>query len=177
MPGEIVTKIEMIQELAKRRENANWKFREFVKFRLPQSDKALDAKVCAVAREVSAQIDCTLCANCCRTMNPVVDEEDVARLAKRMRLNPKHFKERYVFRDEWGHDCIRGAPCPFLDGTRCSVYDDRPKSCRDFPYFDKPGFRQRMIMMVSNCSVCPITFNTVERLKRDLGFLDRLRRR
>jgi hypothetical protein len=35
-----------------------------------------------LADEITAQIDCTQCANCCRQTSTVVDDADMERLAK-----------------------------------------------------------------------------------------------
>ena len=61
-------------------------------------------------------------------------------------------------------------PCPFLKENVCSVYEDRPKACRDFPYLHEPGFRTRMITLIENTALCPIVYNTCEQLKTILPF-------
>ena len=117
---------------------------------------------------VPSQVDCTTCANCCRTMGMTVDSEDVARLAGRLGLSMDEFEVRYVS-IEHGEKLITQTPCPFLNGYLCSVYEDRPKDCREFPYLDKEDIRSRPIGLIKNAADCPIVFNTLETLKRRLG--------
>lgn len=37
-----------------------------------------------------------------------------------------------------------GEPCPFLDGTKCSIYDDRPVVCRTYTCVDDPRITDDM---------------------------------
>jgi len=67
-------------------------------------------------------------------------------------------------------------PCPFLEGSRCTVYSDRPQSCAGYPFIGN-GFRSRLLMHLSNAELCPITFNVLERLKARTGWHGRRRRR
>ena len=54
-------------------------------------------------------------------------------------------------------------------GNRCRVYAHRPDTCRSYPHLDKEGFVFHLAQTVSNCAVCPIVFNVMERLKAELG--------
>lgn len=177
MSSTLVTSTELIAQLAKQRENANWRFRSYVKGQLETGDRDLDLEVRAIADRVASQIDCTSCANCCKTLQPVVDADDIDRLAARFRISAQKFEEQYVMREEFGEMCLHTTPCPFLKNDRCSVYEDRPKACRDYPYLNSEGFRQRLISMIENYAVCPIVFNTLDELKKTTGFLARARRR
>lgn len=166
---KIITRLDLIAQLARRRERSDLKFRTFVKCH-DLDDEELDEVVGETARQVEAQIDCTTCANCCRTMEVVVDDADIRRLAKSLSLPPKELERRYVKTAKDGVKHFATRPCPFLEGNKCSVYENRPTACRDFPYLHSPGFRQRMFMMIENTAVCPIVFNTYDRLKDELGF-------
>jgi len=52
-----------------------WRFRSFLKGYDAEVEK-IDATVHEIYREVSAQIDCTACANCCRVVSPVLNMAD-----------------------------------------------------------------------------------------------------
>jgi Fe-S-cluster containining protein len=171
MPDEkIITEIPLIQRYAAKREDENWRFRSFVKHRLRMEDEELDAVVKETTDAVWSKIDCTMCAHCCRTLQVVVDHEDAERLARRLGMKPAEFKRRYVKFDERQEGYLASTPCPFLKENICSVYEDRPKACRDFPYLHEPGFRTRMITFIENTATCPIVYNTCEQLKTRLDF-------
>lgn len=172
MSEKIITRLDLIEQISRQRERSDIRFRTWVKgSRL--SDDELDAVVGETTREVEAQVDCTTCANCCKTMQVVVDDTDIRRLAKSLALPAKELERRYVKRAPDGTKHFATSPCPFLQETRCSIYEDRPLACRDFPYLHSKRFRSRMLMMIDNTALCPIVFNTYERLKGKLGFRDR----
>jgi Fe-S-cluster containining protein len=100
----------------------------------------------------------------------VVDDFDIGRLARRLGVKPEALKRKHVRRAEDGALVFNRQPCPFLEGNICTVYEDRPQACRDYPFLHESGFRQRMLMVLDNTFICPIVFNTTERLKRRLPF-------
>ena len=176
MPREIITKLELIEQLAERKWDENWRFRTFIKWRDDRKSEEIDELVRETTDEVWRQIDCTDCANCCRKLQIVVDCDDIDRLAQHFRLTAKEFRKRHVVKGEDGELVLNRRPCPFLEGNICSVYDHRPKACHDFPYLHAPEFRTRMMMMVQNTTLCPIVYNTMEQLKDRLGFRRKRRR-
>ncbi|MDH7570831.1 MAG: YkgJ family cysteine cluster protein [Armatimonadota bacterium] len=143
------------------------KFRAWVKFRSTLPDQDLEAMVRAVADAVWRQVDCTACGRCCQVLEVSLDDEDIARLAKRFGLSPRAFARRYVA-GRGKERCFGARPCPFLRGNVCSVYAERPKACRDFPYLHAPGFRERLLLLMDYSFFCPIVLNTLEVLKRRL---------
>jgi len=138
-----------------------------------RSDAELDALVDTVAAEVIPQIDCTACANCCRSLAVGLTPGDIPPLAAALNLPPDRVMAAYVDRragerdGEWG--TFRGLPCPLLHGTRCSVYPQRPQCCRDYPAFT-PDFRWLYADAVRGAAHCPIIFHVIERLKGRLGW-------
>ena len=136
-------------------------------------DAELDALVEQIAAEVSARVDCTACANCCRHLTVGLTPEDIPPLAQALRVSPEAVIARYVDKEagaregEWGVICC--SPCPFLVGTRCAHYAARPQSCRDYPAFT-PDFRWLMPQIVLGMGLCPIIYNVIERLKVRLGW-------
>jgi uncharacterized protein len=165
--NRIITRLDLIEQLSRRRAGENARFRTLVK-QSPIADAELDSIVEETGGEVERQIDCTACGNCCRTLQVVVDDTDIRRLARGLCLPPRELERRYVKQAPDGVKHMARTPCPFLEGNRCSVYEDRPKSCRDFPYLRADGFRKRMLVMIDNASTCPIVFNTLEELKQKL---------
>lgn len=166
LPDKIIRDIPLIRRYSRHNAAADYAFRTFVKDRLNLSNVELDAAVRETTDAVWAQIDCTTCGNCCRTLQIVVDDSDIARLSRRLGLTLKAFAQRYV---RVAEDRVKHlpTPCPFLDpDNRCTVYEDRPQSCRDFPYLHDAGFRKRSLTMLENTAVCPIVFNVWQALKQ-----------
>ena len=117
--------------------------------------------------DVFNEVDCLSCANCCKTTSPIFYENDIDRLARGLRMKPGEFIEKYLRIDEDRDYVLKSAPCPFLmDDNMCSVYDDRPKACREYPHTDRKKMVQIMELTHKNTLVCPAVFEMVERLKR-----------
>lgn len=129
----------------------------------------LDSMVHNIYQEVSSQIDCTKCANCCKEMKPVLDIEDIKRFSTGIDILFKEFKNQHI---EIGEDknefYFNKKPCPFLKDNLCKNYDFRPDDCRSFPHLDKEEFVTRLWDVVDNYSICPIVFNVYEILKNKL---------
>lgn len=159
--------------LAQKREDENWQFRRFLKERCELEPDELDQRVFEITRRVWAAIDCTTCANCCKTVHPTLSDEEVDRLAHRLGIERQRFIERYLEKGEAGDDNpwrMRSAPCPFLKDNQCTLYEDRPSDCRRYPYLDEPDFAVRTIAMIQRTFTCPIVYEAMEKLKRSVGF-------
>ncbi len=90
------------------------------------------------------EFTCTQCGNCC-TGEPGftwVSDVEIGRLAQRLGLDEAAFRRRYT-REAWrrgekraalvdkpDHDCVF-----FRRGVGCTVYEDRPKQCRTWPFW------------------------------------------
>ncbi len=79
-------------------------------------------------------------------------------------LSIKEFKKTYTNLDEDG-DLTLCSPCPMLKNKSCSIYEERPDTCRTYPHLEKPEFLQRLIGVIGNLSICPIAFSVFEELK------------
>ena len=159
--------------LAKEKADENWRFRQFLKQRCDLDPDEVDRRVLELTQRVWATIDCTTCANCCKSVRPTFSEEDVERLSRRLAIERQQFIDTYLEPREGGADNpfqTRTTPCPFLKDNRCSVYEDRPADCRGYPYLDEPDFVFRTIAMIDRTSTCPIVYEVLEALKRDVGF-------
>jgi hypothetical protein len=150
MKRPLITDLEHIRARATELEEEDSRFRQFLKHTLGWGERRVDALVQETFAEVSAQIDCLSCANCCRCLRPEVTREDSARLARRLGLNVDDFCQRHLAMDEEGQHVMAAVPCSFLHGQACSAYADRPRDCRDCPHLDEPGFRSRTLSVLSN---------------------------
>ncbi len=169
MPDNLIRDIPLIQRYAKNNEVDDFHFRAYLKGYLNMSNEKLDGIVKETTDRVWKQIDCTTCANCCKTLEILVDNDDIQRLAARLQISKREFTEKYIKLDDYQDKVINQIPCPFLqEDNRCSVYEDRPKSCQDYPYLFASEFRSRTLSAISNSSCCPIVFNVWQILKRRL---------
>lgn len=82
---------------------------------------------------------CTRCGRCCTIPGHVwVDDEEVTRLAERLGLARDEFHRRFLRRvgsrlsltEKGRHECIFWSA-----DAGCSVYEDRPRQCRTFPFW------------------------------------------
>jgi Fe-S-cluster containining protein len=162
------TNLKKIKRLGKKRYKENWEFRSFLKF-VDLEMEELDLIVHGIYREVSSQIDCTKCANCCKEMRPVLDKKDIKRFSNGIEIPIKEFINQHIERGEDKTEfCFNKKPCPFLIDNLCTNYDFRPEACRSFPHLDKEAFTTRLWDVVDNYSICPIVFNVYEILKDKL---------
>lgn len=117
--------------------------------------------------EVFAETDCLTCANCCKTTSPIFYQTDIERVAKSLRMKPGDFIEKYLRVDEDKDYVLKSSPCPFLDSENyCTVYDDRPRACREYPHTNRKKMVQILDLTYRNTLVCPAVLEIVERLKR-----------
>jgi uncharacterized protein len=106
----------------------------------------IDALARELHEELFSRIDCTRCANCCKTIQPGFTDEDIARIAAHLGMSEETFIGAYLEIDpEEGDHKTKAAPCPFLGGDdRCTIYEVRPLGCQEFPHTDKEGFTRRV---------------------------------
>lgn len=151
---------------AKEKEDENWNFRTFLK---GCDDKEIDSIVHELYQDVSSKIDCTVCANCCKTIQPILDKDDIAKLSKCINIAVTAFTEGFVTNDEEGKKVLNQIPCTFLNNNKCIHYSSRPKDCNSYPHLHKRGFTFRLFGVLDNYSICPIVFNVYELLKKNLN--------
>lgn len=128
--------------------------------------KILDAQIHTLHNEVFTCTDCLKCANCCTTTGPLFTYKDINRIAKHLKLKPSAFTEKYLKIDEDKDFVLKQVPCIFLSKeNHCSIYNVRPKACREFPHTDRIKQHQILKLTEKNVSVCPAVYEIVEKLK------------
>lgn len=152
--------------LAQAKLDSHMQLRAHLKHRV--AERKIDALFRRLFQEVSREIDCTKCANCCVRQSPVLHAEDVKRLARGLGLESPELKEKLLRKHEDGWLFSR-QPCPLLEGKLCSCYADRPEDCRSYPHLDKPDRVSSLMSIVGNAEVCPIVYEVLERAKVALG--------
>lgn len=130
----------------------------------------LDDVFHAAHEEVFEKVDCLTCANCCKTTSPIFYQKDIERVAKRLRMKPYEFTEKYLRIDEDKDYVLKQAPCPFLGSDNyCSVYEDRPTACREYPHTNRKNMYQILDLTYKNTLVCPAVLQIVDEVKKALG--------
>src|ERR1051325_10963425 len=82
----MITDLVQIRMLGEKKRPENERFRRHLKSR-DHSDRILRR----IAEEIEEQIDCTVCANCCRVATVKLAERDIERLARHLGLSEKQF--------------------------------------------------------------------------------------
>jgi Fe-S-cluster containining protein len=158
--------LRQLPDKAKDTHNENKKFFAKLKKKPP---KHLDSLMLELHDAEFERTDCLSCANCCKTTGPLFTDKDVERISKHFRMKPQRFIETYLQVDEDNDYVLQGVPCTFLGTDNyCSIYDVRPKACREFPHTNRKKFQQISSLTLKNVAVCPAAFNIVEEMKRRL---------
>lgn len=146
----------------KHKENKNF----FAKLK-KKPPKQLDYIMQELHEEEFERTDCLACANCCKTTGPLFTDKDIDRIAKHFKLKSQQFIDHYLHFDEDNDYVLQGLPCTFLgEDNYCSIYDVRPKACREFPHTDRKKFQQITNLTLNNVAICPAAFNIVEAMKK-----------
>ncbi|WP_130286219.1 YkgJ family cysteine cluster protein [Aquimarina brevivitae] len=158
--------IAQLPQLAKDKHKENKKFFAKLKKKPP---KNLDQTMQQLHDEEFQRTDCLDCANCCKTTGPLFTDKDVERIAKFFKLKPQQFEAQYLRRDEDGDLVLQSVPCTFLGADNyCSIYEVRPKACREYPHTDRKKFHQIGNLTVKNTAICPAAYNIVEKMKQHI---------
>ncbi|MDT9504663.1 YkgJ family cysteine cluster protein [Streptococcus mutans] len=154
-------------QLALQKQKEHRKFLATLKKKAP---KNLDKIVQEVHTEVFREIDCTKCANCCKILGLLFTESDISRIAKHFRMRLPVFEDMYLRVDEDNDKVFKSMPCPFLgEDNLCSIYDIRPKACREFPHTDRKKIYQINHLTIQNTLICPAVYLFVEKLQGRLA--------
>lgn len=140
----------------------------FKKFLRGISSQEADERIHRLSETVSAQVDCMVCANCCKKLEPGLETSEIETLATLKQQAIDEFKQQYVAYD--GEALyLKTKPCMFLNNCACTIYENRPAACSGYPHLNQPDMKFRKTLW-ENYSICPIVFNVVEELKLELGF-------
>ncbi|MCJ7758319.1 MAG: YkgJ family cysteine cluster protein [Gillisia sp.] len=148
---------------AKDKQKENKKF--FAKLR-KRPPRHLDVQMQELHTEEFAQTNCLDCANCCKTTGPLFTNRDIERISKHFKLKSGVFIDTYLRVDEDNDHVLQQVPCTFLgEDNYCSIYDVRPKACREYPHTDRKDFHKISDLTIKNTSICPAAYNIVEKMK------------
>ncbi|MDO5664135.1 MAG: YkgJ family cysteine cluster protein [Bacteroidia bacterium] len=158
-----------MQEISKLHNEAALRTPEWKKFlnKNKQRLMKMDREIEQLHNEVSSEIDCLECGNCCRSLGPMILEKDIDTLAKQLKMKSSDFIKKFLQKDEDGDFVFQSMPCPFLGSDNyCSVYENRPKACREYPHTNRKKFYQIYNLTIKNASTCPIAFDVLNRLMK-----------
>jgi Fe-S-cluster containining protein len=129
-----------------------------------------------LASEVAEQIDCTGCANCCRYSSVTVEHSEIEAIAGYLGDTVENITRLYT-EPASGAPALRSlksnqAGCVFLDGNLCTIYEARPKACREFPHvaIGVHSLGARQSSHARWAPLCPIVYNALERYKHVTGY-------
>jgi len=164
---ELITDLNILSQLAEAHRDDFEVLRYMLELRDDLDDAEIDRYVNEIAAPIVEAVDCTACANCCRSLDVYVTAHDVTRLADGLHTTPESIDQTYIEhktaqqQGEWGK--FQQQPCVFLKNKLCSVYTHRPESCRTYPMFT-PNFRWTMQYMIDGAGQCPIIYNVLDQL-------------
>jgi Fe-S-cluster containining protein len=165
----MLTDLVQIERLGKQNKKANARFRLYLK-----NHDYSDRRLRRLGEEIESQIDCTQCANCCRVAEASVKERDIENLMKFLGVTHAEFLGEYTQRNESDELILKrtDAGCVFLKDNLCTVYEARPRSCATFPNLVRGdgSIDSRMWQLVDRATYCPIVYNWMEVVKKELDF-------
>ena len=157
----------ILQELPKKAKDKHTENKKFFAKLKKRPPKNLDYTMQELHEKEFKRTDCLTCANCCKTTGPLFTNADVERIAKHFRMKPQKFIEQYLRIDEENDFVLQQVPCTFLGADNyCSIYEVRPKACREFPHTDRKKFQQISHLTLKNVAICPAAFSIVEEMKK-----------
>jgi len=158
-----MTDPDRLKEDAIKKSKENKRFLEKLKKKKP---KDLDGVVAEFHEEVFSYTNCLECANCCKSISPIIIDRDIDRIAKHLKMSPSDMVEQYLELDNDNDYVFRETPCPFLmPDNYCMIYAVRPRACREYPHTDRKRFYQINNLTHKNTFICPAVFDVVEKLK------------
>ncbi|PQJ30687.1 zinc/iron-chelating domain-containing protein [Nonlabens arenilitoris] len=158
--------LKSLPQLAAQKKKENQVYFKKLKKKAP---KNLDGLMQDLHDETFEEVDCLSCANCCKTTGPLFTHKDIDRIAKHFRMKPSDFIDQFLRIDEDKDYVLQKVPCHFLGADNyCSIYDVRPKACREYPHTDRRKIYQIGNLTVKNTFICPATFKIVEKMKASI---------
>ena len=155
--------LRLLRQRAAQKDPESRRFLKKIKSRPPRD---LDGTMRKLHDHEFQHTDCLQCGNCCRTTGPLFTDHDIARISRHLKMKPSEFSTTYLRKDEEGDMVLQGVPCAFLGTDNyCSIYEVRPKACREFPHTDRRKFHQINHLTLKNVAICPAAFRIVEAMK------------
>ena len=140
--------------------------KKFLKKLEKGNSRVVDEMFHTAHEEVFAKTNCLDCANCCKTMTPTFTQKDIRTAARELGMKPKEFTEKYLYVDDEDDWVLEDTPCPLLDkNNKCRIYEERPRSCREFPHTNKKKMVNLIDTIYDNSLSCPAVLEIVNKMK------------
>lgn len=131
--------------------------------------KELDTHFLNQHNEVFEEVDCLLCANCCKTTSPIFRDVDITRIASKLGQKPTDFIQEFLKMDHEGDYVLQQSPCHFLgDDNCCSIYEFRPLACREYPHTDRKNIYQLLPLTKTNTKICPGVYRILRGIEKEM---------
>lgn len=135
--------------------------------KLPSYD--IDELIHTQHQEVFSKTNCLECANCCKTTPALLTQNDIARIAKYLKISKKEFIQQYTTTDSDSDTVFKQTPCVFLQhNNTCKIYDIRPFSCKDYPHTQRKNQKNILHITEQNIAICPAVKQLFLNLQQDL---------
>lgn len=115
---------------------------------------------------IFGEINCLDCANCCKSTPALLNQEDINRISKYLKIDKQTFIKQYTKIDEDNDLIFKKTPCIFLEqNNKCKIYEVRPFACKDYPHTKRKNQMDIVDITIENYKICPAVqqiFNNIE---------------
>ena len=145
------------------------RYRQILKRLKKLSDSHVDWMFAETHTRVFEEVDCLTCAFCCRYTGPRWTRQDIRRVSSELHMKEGQFESIYLHIDEDGDYVFKSMPCPFLlADNKCSIYEVRPKACREYPHSDRKKMKQVFDLTLKNSTCCPAVEKILDSLSSEI---------
>lgn len=119
---------------------------------------------------VFSNTDCLTCANCCRNYSPIIEPEEIPKLLNALNIDSAKLFSNYIEMDEEGDFVFQSQPCPLLDldTNKCTIYNQRPKACAEYPHTNMKKIKNHLDLLEKNIDICPAANSILENVLKEL---------
>lgn len=168
MSGSKVDRPEWWQAWEREKEAAAPELRRWLSQQRRGAGRDLNRRAQAAHDRAFDRINCLDCANCCKSLPALVTRSDIERISRHLGMSTRDFTAEYTRLDEDGDRVIDGAPCPFLrPDNHCSIYEQRPRSCRQYPHTGGNAFTDHLKLHSANAAWCPAVHHILKDLSSE----------
>ena len=159
-----MVELEKLEYWAKKKEKQNYKFRTYLKCHADPDE--LDKQFKQLHKKIFENYDCSKCRNCCKAYCGTIPFDEVERDADFLGISVDDFKTKFLESEAnaEGYN-TKNCPCDFLVNNECILEDNKPVSCKEFPYTDREDRMGSLLGIVEFTSVCPVVYEIMEELK------------